>query len=189
MEISHPIHVEMLRLLLRLDDATGRLFWLPRPPSFFAEGAQTRERRANIWNGKFAAREAMTYRDNTGYRRGALFNRLYQAHRVVFALHNGLWPVGSVDHIDGDRENNRPLNLRGASQQENCRNQRAKVGSSAFKGVSWAARRSEWVAMCRDRNGRYRRVGAFSDEKEAAMAYDAFAKREHGPFARLNFPG
>lgn len=183
------ISIDLLRQLLRLDPETGRLYWLRRPVEMFAVTTQSQAHNAAIWNGKFAGKEAFTSTDKRGARQGALFNQLYLAHRVAFALHFGRWPEGTVDHRDGDPGNNRPENLREATQQENCRNQRPKGGVSHYKGVSWDSRRSTWRTMARDRTGKHRHVGTFADEIAAAHAYDAFVHREHGDFARPNFGG
>ncbi len=43
------------------------------------------------------------------------------AHRIIFFMHHGIWPE-SVDHIDGNRANNRVENLRACTHAENMRN-------------------------------------------------------------------
>lgn len=186
MAIKHPIPVDVLRQLIRLDPATGKLWWLPRDPKWFNDTAQTREHNAAIWNGRYAGTEAFTA-PNKGYRCGRIFDRLYQANRVAFALTNGRWPTGVAEHWDGVPSNNRPGNLRDASQQQNCRNQKPKGGTSRYKGVSWAAHRGYWIVTARDARGKQRYIGRFTDEVAAARAYDDFARREHGEFGRLNF--
>jgi len=45
-----------------------------------------------------------------------------KSHRICFALHYGFWPVGVIDHIDGDKTNNRIKNLRDVAQAVNVRN-------------------------------------------------------------------
>ena len=188
--MAEPKHIPipLLRQTVRLDSEAGRLYWLSRPSEMFDEGKQSREQNAAIWNARYAGKEAFATWNAQGYRRGTVLNKQHLAHHVVFALHYGRWPTAGVDHRDGDRSNNRPDNLREASQRQNCRNQRAKGGTSPYKGVSWAKRKLRWVTMARDAEGRQRFIGYFLDEIEAARAYDAFARREHGEFARLNFP-
>jgi hypothetical protein len=122
MRISNDrISLEYLHQCLRLDVESGHLYWLRRPPEHFAaRGAFT------LFEGKYAGRraDADRYRQN-GYARVRIsVNRAkygVSAHRIAFALANGRWPDMVVDHIDGDRTNNRPGNLREVTQGENLR--------------------------------------------------------------------
>ncbi len=180
----------VLHALLRLDPETGRLYWRERGVEWFKDtpGRTAAGARA-IWNAQNAGREAFLKRHPRGYVCGVIFNRRYLAHRVVFAMTHGYWPEGDVDHINGIRTDNRPVNLREATRAQNNRNiSRHRDGSSAFKGVSWAGHAGRWVAQGKDASSRRRHLGYFADEIAAARAYDAFARREHGDFARLNFP-
>jgi hypothetical protein len=169
---EHPISVEMLRALIRLDGATGRLYWLPRS-------------RAQ-WNGKYAGKEALTTVAARGFRFGMIFGRNYKAHRVSFALHYGRWPVGIVDHKDTDPGNNRPENLREATKRQNGQNMKPRGGASQYKGVRWHSESRKWVASCSDAAGRTRHLGMFTSEIDASRARDAAAREWHGEFALLN---
>ncbi len=93
-----------------------------------------------------------------------------------------------VDHIDGDGLNNQRSNLRVATRSQNAMNCRKRnMASSAFKGVSRCPRAviRPWLARV---TAGYRTefIGSFELETDAACAYDAAAKLEHGEFARLN---
>lgn len=59
---------------------------------------------------------------SNGYYRGQVMGKNYAAHRVVFFLYHGRWPDGEIDHINGDRLDNRPLNLREADRSLNSAN-------------------------------------------------------------------
>ncbi len=90
-----------------------------------------------------------------------------------------------VDHIDGDSLNNRRSNLRGCTRGENVRNaKKRKNASSVYKGVS--ARSGKFAAQIKVSGKRFH-LGTFTDELEAAKAYDAAAKLHFGDFARINF--
>jgi hypothetical protein len=97
-------------------------------------------------------------------------------------------PAGMVwDHHNGNGLDNRRANLRPATREENSRNSRKKRSptSSRFKGVRKHKRRwyaSIWVG------GRGIHLGSFTDEREAAAAYDQAARYHFGEFACANFP-
>jgi hypothetical protein len=96
-----------------------------------------------------------------------------------------------VDHIDGDRLNNRRSNLRFVTQSQNCANaparRRRAVIASQYKGVSWNVSSKRWYAGL-THQGEKIRLGLFEDEFDAAFAYDREARRRFGLYARLNFP-
>jgi len=92
-----------------------------------------------------------------------------------------------VDHVDHDGLNNRRGNLRLATFSENCRNQKKSAkASSRYKGVFWHKRARKWAAHI-SAEGKAHHLGYFTDEVEAARAYDEAAKKLHKDFAALNF--
>lgn len=189
MAITHPIPVPVLRQLLRLDPETGRLYWLPRGPEWFEDGGRNgAARSAKCWNSRYAETRALSVIDRRGYQKVAIFNRKYYVHRVVFALHFGRWPNGDTDHINGDKGDNRPINLREATRTENNMNSGSKGGTSRFRGVSWCSARDTWQAFFTGNDKRTRWIGFFPSEDAAARAYDRAVRNVHGEFARLNFP-
>lgn len=111
--------------------------------------------------------------------------------RKVILLHRLLLDAQSheeVDHRDGDGLNCTRGNLRRATRQENCRNQRRnKANTSGYKGVTWDKNRSRWQASIKC-DGHCIHLGRFTDPVSAAHAYDAKARELSGEFARLNFP-
>ncbi|AXF54590.1 HNH endonuclease [Salicibibacter kimchii] len=92
-----------------------------------------------------------------------------------------------VDHINGDRLDNRKENLRVVNNSQNARN-RKKVANttSRYKGVSWLTRHSKWTSRI-TLHGKSTFLGYFDSEEEAARAYDKSAKDLFGEYARLNF--
>jgi hypothetical protein len=93
-----------------------------------------------------------------------------------------------VDHIDHNGLNNRNSNLRHATFTQNCQNQRRlSHKTSKYKGVHWNKRQKKWAAQIHCNNKKYH-LGYFTDEIEAAKAYDKKAVELHDEFACLNFP-
>ena len=85
--------------------------------------------------------------DDKGYLRTSIDHRTYRLHRLAFLYMNGAWPVGQVDHIDRDKENNRWANLREVTASENKQNVgRQKNNTSGVTGVVWHKGRSLWQA-------------------------------------------
>jgi len=127
------------------------------------------------------------YNANDGYRRVCIQKKYYYIHRLIWQLLVGEIEDGLfIDHIDGDRLNNSISNLRLATARENQQNKfRQKVGTSAYKGVWWDAKKNVWKASFRTAEKRIY-LGQFESELEAAGTYDEMAKVHHGEFAKLN---
>lgn len=91
-----------------------------------------------------------------------------------------------IDHINGDKLDNRRCNLRYATTQENSRNTfKQKNCTSNFKGVYFVKKRNCWNAQIY-LNRKQIFLGCFKNEIEAAKAYNKKAKELFGEFAKLN---
>ena len=112
-------------------------------------------------------------------------------HRVILERKLGrkLRPGEEVDHINGDKTDNRRENLRLATNAQNCANQGKPKGtySSEYKGVHWNKQNKKWRARIMV-DGKLIHLGYFTDEMDAASAYDEAAMEYFGEFAKLNFP-
>lgn len=146
-------------------------------------GGETIVDREDEW----LARQSPWYRNDQGYAvstRAANGWSGTKLHRHIFGLAKG--DRRMVDHINGDRLDNRRANLRIANGSESRQNSsRQRDGSSRFKGVTKASGPNPWRAMIRAR-GKNRHLGSFPTEVAAARAYDAAALEHFGEFARTN---
>lgn len=181
---------EVLARLLSYDQDTGKLFWLPRPIEYFRDGGgrYTAVRAKKIFDTTFANREALTAKNTAGYARGNVFGRNLMAHRAAYCLVWGMWPKHQIDHVNGIRDDNRWVNLRAATNQQNQYNCSSAKGSiSRFVGVTLCKRSLRWTAyICPD--GTKVHLGNFSSEEDAARERDRAAKEMFGAYAKLNFP-
>ncbi len=176
---SHRPDVAILRTILRYDPDTGKLYWRLRPATLFQS-----DLRIAAWNARFAGSEAFTANDGKGYRVGNIFNKKHKAHRVVWAMETGAWPSHQIDHVNGNKTDNRLKNLREATNAENSRNRGANSNNrSGAKGVSWSKQKSKWVATIWT-NGKLKTLGHFHDVEEAAAAYAKGSTAIHGSFGR-----
>jgi len=129
--------------------------------------------------------------DTTGYAFARPYNK---GERKTFRLHRFIMnakPGEVVDHINGDKLDNRKENLRITDRKGNSQNRKKsrsyknKSTSSKYKGVSWHEANKKWRA-CIYRNNKSTHLGYFEKEIEAAKAYNLKAIEYHGEFARLN---
>lgn len=103
-------------------------------------------------------------------------------HRLLLDAPKGK----QVDHINGNKLDNRKNNLRLCNNFENnVHRGLRKNNTSGYKGVIWNKQRRKWAAIIR--TGSKRLWVCFSDDPiEAAKAYNEAAKKYHGEFAVLN---
>lgn len=106
----------------------------------------------------------------SGYWLVCVLGRQYKAHRLAWLYMTGEWPNQTIDHIDGDRANNRWGNLRDVSRAANYRNKRRAKSNSktGLLGVSPNNGRFQ-ARICTD--GRIQYLGCFATPEEAHEAY------------------
>lgn len=158
------IDIDTLRQLLRLDPETGVLYW--------------RATRGNARKDAAAGRF-----DEKGYLKLTILKGTYAAHRIVWALNYGEWPEGRLDHINGNRSDNRLSNLRRATALENSQNcKRSKRNTTGYKGVSFNKRDKVYRSrICVGEKRLY--LGGFRTAEDAHEAYKAAAAKYHGDFS------
>ena len=118
-----------------------------------------------------------------GYaRRNAIINGL----KTTVSMHQQLMGfVGKdIDHINGDRLDNRRSNLRICNDMLNQRNRKINYNKK-FKGVNWHKKIGAWQ-VCIRIDKKLKHLGTFDNEIMAAKAYNKAARRYFGEYARLN---
>ena len=120
---------------------------------------------------------------NVGYAvRGEMKNKkstMTLMHRSIMKAPTGM----EVDHINGNRLDNRKENLRICTHAQNCYNYKNKGNST--KGVHWEKHANKWRARIRY-NGQKIHLGYFKSQKDALDAYNSAAKKYHGEFVNLD---
>jgi hypothetical protein len=137
---------------LAYDPESGRMRWLSS-------------------RGRCAAGDNAGTRRRNGYLSIFFAGRRYYAHRLAVLLMTGEWPCGVVDHINGNRSDNRWANLRVVSQSENMENRRgAQVNSQT--GLLGASRHAggRFIAQA-TRGGKKLYLGLHDTAERAHRAY------------------
>lgn len=109
--------------------------------------------------------------------------KIYLAHRLAWLLTHGAMPDFEIDHINGNRSDNRLCNLRAATHAQNSRNRKLNANSTTgLKGVSRQG--GKFQASIRH-DGKIIYLGIFGTPEAAHRAYCAAAVEYHGEFARI----
>lgn len=156
---------ELLRKLLRYEPDCGKLFWKTRG---FED--ETPDREIRRWNTCYAQKEAFKVTSRHGYKVGWVCGKNQKSHRVIWAIVYGEWPVGQIDHINGDRADNRLENLREVCKSLNMRNAAIpKNNKTGTIGVCFHEKSGKWYANI-GKDGKSIYLGRFATKAEAVAA-------------------
>lgn len=173
MSIPYRLTAERLRNLVDYCPETGQFFWK----------SEVRIGFHNSVLGHSQGDKAGTARKSDGRNVIRIEGRTYLGYRLAWLWMVGRWPIGEIDHIDGNPINDCFSNLREVSRginQQNLRRPLKHKNSSEFLGVfaNKPGRRHPWIAsICLDRKQKY--LGAFLTEIEASEAYLAAKRSLH----------
>ncbi|HBR1582633.1 TPA: HNH endonuclease [Klebsiella pneumoniae] len=143
---------------------TGVIRWRERPEHHFKTLRDYR-----VWNNRYPGRIAGSIGSN-GYRQITILGFPVKAHRIAWMLHTGKLLNGSVDHVNGVRDDNRISNLRIATPEDNARNKKqGALNKSGSMGVYWVKADRKWRVRI-GVNGKYVSVGVFSNLEDALEA-------------------
>lgn len=117
--------------------------------------------------------------------------RRYRAHRLAYFFMTGEWPEHYIDHINGEKTDNRWINLRPATNQQNQMNRGIDANNtSGVKGLSWNVNNSAWSASVCLHGKRHKkdfaaiRRGLEQSKRDAIRWLESTRARLHGEFAR-----
>jgi hypothetical protein len=120
--------------------------------------------------------------DGGGYVQTGIKGVYYKNHRLIFMMHHGYVPE-FIDHIDGNKLNNRIENLRPATKSENEYNKKLKRKTfSGIKGITWRRDSKKWRAKITV-DGKEITIGNYVDIEDAKQAIQKARADLHKQFA------
>lgn len=108
-----------------------------------------------------------------GYLSARVDGKKIKAHRIAWALHHGMWPNNQIDHMNGNRSDNRIVNLRdltAGENKQNIRKARSNREPGALLGTTYCKRDKVWRAKI-GINGKRINLGTFETAEAAYAAY------------------
>lgn len=169
---------EFLQQCFALHGYSGTLTWHERPASHFEGRKYPAERVGAQWNRKFAGRPAGYPRKCDGRWVVEIGDVAFLRSRVIYVL-AGMGPDPGelrIDHWSGDETDDRPSNLRVATQAQNVQNAGLSANNTSGQtGVSFHKARGKWRARIRV-GGREKHLGLFVEKA------DAITKRREAEF-------
>lgn len=155
-----------VRRNLSYDPDTGKLVWLV-PAARRVVGAEA------------------GYLRPDGYRAVRLHWNKYLSHRLAWFYIHGEWPPKFIDHINGDRADNRLSNLRLADHSTNGMNRGPQDNRSWGRGVHKVKGCRSWAAEIKN-GGVKQYLGSFPTPELARAAFAEAAKATRGEFVRID---
>ena len=160
MTTNEPCTIDHLRSSLNYDADTGAFTWAAnkRRPDLVGKTAGSKH--------------------SSGYWAIAIHNRKQLAHRLAWAYVTGEWPTQHIDHINGDKRDNRFCNLRQVSRFGNLQNMRKATRANKVGLLGVCRHQGKWVMQLMANGVRYRRSG-FDTPEAAHEAYLALKRQLH----------
>jgi hypothetical protein len=152
---------DQLRATLDYNPTTGLFVWKVRPSKAVKIGDV-----------------AGCVQKKIGYTTIGIAKRIYKAHRLAWLYVHGDWPAGLIDHVNGNKSDNRIDNLRVVLADGNSQNVRKPNirNKSGFMGVIWF--QNKWRASL-SVNGKSKWLGDYSTPEEAHQVYLEAKRKYH----------
>lgn len=147
---------------------TGELIWKER----LADPGKTKleQRGVTIFNKTHAGKAAGVLSVN-GYIALTVNSKKTYGHTVAWVMCHGEMPRHQIDHVNGNRADNRIENLRDVPQSKNMRNKAIQSNNtSGCTGVCWCKRRNRWLVRIQTPEGKTKQVGRYKELDEAVAA-------------------
>jgi len=109
---------------------------------------------------------------------GKRSGKSYKLHRLAWLYVYGTWPIGDIDHINGDRSDNRISNLRDVSRQTNLQNQRMAKNNKSTGLLGVYPDKNRFTAKI-SVNNKSVHLGNFNTALEASEAYVDAKRKLH----------
>jgi hypothetical protein len=154
-----------LKELLHYDPNTGIFTWKV-------------DKAKNVKKGNIAGRKKIN-----SYIQIQINKKLYFAHRLAWLYVHGEMPENYIDHVNGIKSDNKILNLRKATPQENQFNRKLnKKSTSGIKGITWHKTNKRWNAVL-NVNNKNIHLGSFINLNIAKQVISNARNKYHGDFA------
>ena len=165
MKINRLPDLEVLNKWFILDDTNGMLYWKERKAKHTEIGGIV---------GKVNPKGYLVFHFD---------GVITRVHRIIYKMYYGIEPEGELDHIDGNKLNNKPENLRLASRYQNNQNiKKQKNSTSGHKNVYWKEANKKWAVTISAFGKKYH-FGYYLNIENAAEVAVKQRKILHGEFA------
>ena len=154
------MNAEQARELFEYDPETGLITW---------------KKKTSKYSRALIGDVAGYLEGKTGYLRVKINHEKYYVHRIAYAIHFGAWPEGDIDHINGNRSDNRIDNIRDGSTRQNMWNLKVHRESDLTPCVRHRKEKNtnQWIAeICIGSNRNY--IGSYPTKELAVLARDKY---------------
>ena len=173
---ASDITPELMRECIDYNPDTGEIRWKVRPLHHFYS-----PKVGEAWNRRLAGKHWIVNK-YSGYRTSTISGVCLRGHRVAWLITHGEWPNGFLDHIDGDKTNNRLDNLRVVDPAESSKNKGKQVrNKSGINGVylDLKGNKSKPWRVYIGVNGKNKFIGGYETKEQAKQARDQ-AEADYG---------
>lgn len=147
-------------------------------------GIFTKRKNRHLRDNSVKVGEQLGHLCGNGYIHFSLFGKKRKAHRLAWLYMYGEFPTSLIDHIDGDKTNNKINNLRLASFEQNAANRHVVKSKTGYRGVYESKYKGVVVGYIAQYNKKH--LGFFKEAKEAAKVVDEYMFEKLGSFVKPN---